>query len=868
MAIIQEILKWSKDLSAWQQDAIARLYSDRTLSPDDLDDLLALAKAEVGIPDPKGRVPKKLNDAEIAPKAALNHQVKLVAVKNLVNVNAIAPDVRLPIAVDGVTVIYGENGAGKSGYSRVFKHACRARDRREQILPDAKLDKKAVGKAEALFEVQVENVVHDLAWRFGEEASELLASISIFDAHCARAYIDNHGDFAFVPYGLDILESLAGACKKLKESVNQEMAARAPSDAAYSVLAQEPTAVGIALRGIPGKTTARDIDVLAVLTQQDADRLIFLKKTLAEVDPKQKAQALRQKAARFEGLNSRLQLSLAIISADKVLELQALIDRSNAAKKAMELAAAEFQGTALEGTGGEAWKDLFKYAREFAKISHADHEFPKLSSSSLCPLCQNPLGDEGVQRLVRFDEFVERSVEKAAKEARDTAAVAFKTIRDATLDILLDDALKEELAEVNQQLLEYYVEIQHGLKTRQESIIRAAGGGIPWDGVFALQKETDASVASVAKDLIAQAVALEAAADEKAKLQMVKECAELESKKKLIDVKEAVLENIGKHSYRDKLQACLGTMDTGGISRKSTDLSRDIASQELADALNDELKRLKVNQLKVAMRPVTSAGRVSYKLTLELPGGGNPAAILSEGEQKAISLASFLAEIKLSGGGGGVVFDDPVSSLDHRRRWEVAERLAAEAKERQVIVFTHDIYFLCILEQHAKELGVPFTSNYIRRTSAGFGVHSDRMPFDLLGTKGRIGMLREMMNDVRQAAKVGDEDLQRSLTAAVYGKLRHAWERCVEEVLLNSAVQRFNEGVSTKNLRSVTVTNEDYKSINEGMTKCSKFEHDSAMRIERLPIPHPDEVREDIEKLDTWRNAVLARQKTLQAERP
>ncbi len=42
----------------------------------------------------------------------------------------------------------------------------------------------------------------------------------------------------------------------------------------------------------------------------------------------------------------------------------------------------------------------------------------------------------------------------------------------------------------------------------------------------------------------------------------------------------------------------------------------------------------------------------------------------------------------------GIVFDDPVSSLDHWRRRNVAQRLTKEAKTRQVVVFTHDTSFL------------------------------------------------------------------------------------------------------------------------------------------------------------------------------
>ena len=40
-----------------------------------------------------------------------------------------------------------------------------------------------------------------------------------------------------------------------------------------------------------------------------------------------------------------------------------------------------------------------------------------------------------------------------------------------------------------------------------------------------------------------------------------------------------------------------------------------------------------------------------------------------------------------------VIFDDPINSLDYRRMTEVVNRIAALSDTRQVIVFTHNIWF-------------------------------------------------------------------------------------------------------------------------------------------------------------------------------
>ena len=863
MTILQQIHAWSKDQPAWQQDAIARIYASRELSPEAVDDIYALAKIEAGIEDPKQRQPKALDDAQVAAPADPSRLVQLLAIKDLANVNALAPGGSLPVAEAGLTVIYGENGAGKSGYSRVLKHACRARDQREAILPDAKIDPAKAGKPAAKFEVAIDGAKAELAWTAGDTPPEPLSELAIFDTHCARAYIDNHGDFAYRPYGLDILESLVGLCGRLKTMATREKAANTPSNAAYAAIATDKTAVGRALLGIPPTTKAADIEALATMTEAELGRLDLLTKTLSEPDPKQKAQALRQRAGRLQELKARIDSAIPLVDDAKVAALRGLIDKSKAATAAAELAAADFKGRTgqLTGTGGEEWKALFESARAFAAISHPEHPLGELHDEMACPLCQNPLGTDGSARLAAFDAFIRQDSEAQAKNARAEAEAAFRALKAANVNLLIGPALAEELKGIEELLASQCSALQTSLTARQKQALESSAGKLPWEQIQAMPDDPGPKLEEHSNSLTEQAKALEATADEKAKAAMAQEKQELDARKRLSEIKDAVLDAIAKHDLCAKLQACIDAMDTRGISRKSTELSRTMASQELADALNAELRCLKVHELYVGMKPESPGGRTQFKLTLQLPGGGTPSAVLSEGEQRAIAIASFLAEIRLGKGRGGIVFDDPVSSLDHRRRWEVAERLAAESKVRQVIVFTHDIYFLAILEQKAEAVGAQMAKNYIRRTANGYGVHSQSLPFDVEGTKARVGQLKQMQAAVDKAKRDGDDDQHRMLTTATYGKLRQAWERCVEEVLLNGAVQRFGEGVSTQRLKAVVVTDDDYNQIEAGMSKSSKFEHDAASPVGRLPVPDPAELLADIESLETFRAAIDKRNK-------
>jgi len=251
-------------------------------------------------------------------------------------------------------------------------------------------------------------------------------------------------------------------------------------------------------------------------------------------------------------------------------------------------------------------------------------------------------------------------------------------------------------------------------------------------------------------------------------------------------------------------------------------------------------------------------GKTLHKLKLELPQARNPTDILSEGEQRAIAVGSFLAEVNIGKGTGGVIFDDPVSSLDHKRRERVATRLVQEATKRQVIILTHDVYFLCILMEEAGRIGVPITTQSLSQRPEGFGVADPRLPFEAMSTKARIGALRDMQQQIAKLHKNGDEPEFRKQTVDCYRQLRIAWERAVEEVLLQNVVLRFRKGIETKRLERVAVEDADYKTIEQAMTKCSNYAHDQAL-LGGAAFPEPDELLADINSLENWRIAVVNR---------
>jgi ABC-type cobalamin/Fe3+-siderophores transport system ATPase subunit len=123
-------------------------------------------------------------------------------------VNRIAPDQKIAFCDNGITIIYGMNGAGKSGYGRVLKHACRARDKGGAILPNVNLPGYSSNIPNGKFKISLNGKEHDLQWSYNSPSPELLSSISVFDTLCASSYL-KEGEAAYLPRGLDILEEFA-----------------------------------------------------------------------------------------------------------------------------------------------------------------------------------------------------------------------------------------------------------------------------------------------------------------------------------------------------------------------------------------------------------------------------------------------------------------------------------------------------------------------------------------------------------------------------------------------------------------------------------------------------------------------------------
>ena len=210
--------------------------------------------------------------------------------------------------------------------------------------------------------------------------------------------------------------------------------------------------------------------------------------------------------------------------------------------------------------------------------------------------------------------------------------------------------------------------------------------------------------------------------------------------------------------------------------------------------------------------------------------------VLSEGEHRCVALAAFMAELATADARSGIVFDDPVSSLDHMHRENVANRLAEEGKQRQIIVLTHDIAFLFLLHEASRERGTHINFRAINRGSDLAGYCQPNPPPNAQPVDKVIDAMQKQIDNRKIHYERGNKEEWYLTVRSLQEQLRTTWERCVEEAL-SPVMRRLTNKVDTKGLSKLTVlTLDDCRLMREAFGRCSNLLHSISEAL-NPPLP-------------------------------
>ena len=104
--------------------------------------------------------------------------------------------------------------------------------------------------------------------------------------------------------------------------------------------------------------------------------------------------------------------------------------------------------------------------------------------------------------------------------------------------------------------------------------------------------------------------------------------------------------------------------------------------------------------------------------------------------------------------------------------------------------------------------------------------------------------------------------------AYVYDLLRETWEAFIEQDILNATVRRHDTDVQTQRLMRVEIKDEDCKTIDEGVSKCSEWMagHDKSKALS-VNRPSPNEIRKDVQTLRAFSKQMKGRHEEVRKRR-
>jgi ABC-type uncharacterized transport system ATPase subunit len=703
-----------------------------------------------------------------------------------------------------------------------FQSAVLRRQGQSAGLPDVFANKRANSPPSARFTVEEGGTkLAPIGWLDdGKPSADVLGRFSIFDSKCASVHVDGENRIGVVPHNLDCFERLAHVCDRLRARLKEECDGLEKQLAGALPEAPKGTAAEAFLAALSKKNEA-DLTAACKWSEADQKRLTELADLLK--DPVAEAQKCERISAALKEFADQLKLASTALSDGKLAEIAALRRTAQDLRGLSNAsAAAAFAAEPLRGVGEEPWRAMFDAARGYSEQhAYPGEAFPRVDADAQCVLCQQTFDAAAQDRFARFAGFVTGAMNAKAGAAEVAREAALLAIRPTALPIAdLSKEARDYLAAANKPLGDNSAQYRNALQKRRTEVLaeRDASEALPENPDAALRSEVT-SLSAAAKEARALEEAGSAgAADIRA------EHPELSGRKILHDNASELKRRIGIYEKIAKIGVGMKACATKDISDHGSKLLKTHVTEALALALEDEQKKLGITSIPLSLTDRTSKAIIQHRLRLNgATLAADTSAVLSEGEHRAVALAAFLSELRMYPSKDAIIIDDPVSSLDHVRRAKVAERLVTEGQERQVIVFTHDLVFLCEVRHYAAKECAPLRVLGIRRGPHGFGsLDPDGEPWLTKHLPGRRQWLEAQLARLKKLHESADPDYEIQLRF-FYDRLRESWEKLIEERLFAQVVTRFQPQVQTMRLKEAVVDDDIVTQIHFGMTAVSSY---------------------------------------------
>lgn len=808
--IESEVLAWANERELWQQEVIRKLASGATFSDDEIEVLaqkLVDGKESDGTAVTASDIPR--SEGEIK-------TVSLSRIGNVQNINALLPEQSIDFPLTGLTLVYGDNGSGKSGYARVIKQFAGARHE-EDVLKNVFTGSDEEQQVEFKFRVNGENGFDPGA----EDPFEPLLAIQYYDEACGDVYIEDRSELSYRPSILDLFDRLVHVCGRIDAVIAKRLAANAESKPTLPDVHPD-SAAGKYLGVLSADTTPESIEVACGLpptAQTDLAETLSYEQRLATSSPANEKMLIAQRTSHLATIRDHCNDVVNRLKKDSIDHVDGLKQTAIQLRAAAQSASADkFDDEPIPGIGSESWRALWEAARAFSEAeAYHEHDFPVTENEAVCVLCQQQLVGDGADRMRRFAQFISDDTEQKARAAEAALAEEMRVLRDLAIlpanvsnaiaqTKTLDESLSDEAAA--------WLSVASEFRTSVVAFLEGSGERP--------NEVEDAPREAIQAQIDALGELSEGLDDAKFQSDLQAVTArkqELQSAIALADRRTDVEAEVRRLGERRTLESAKTHVATGPITRRATELATEHATEAVRQRFQEEALRLRVPRIELKMEGGAKAKQFHAPSLVGAVRSDRPKQVLSEGEQTAVSLAGFFTEAELDDSKSAMVLDDPVCSLDHKRRSLVAERIVEFAEDRQVVIFTHDIVFLRYLIKAAAARTLEPNEAYILTKDEVPGLIKTSFPWKAKDSKAQLGELEAQLDRIKRdrTSEGWDDDRYANEVSVWAGRLSEVWENMVEELIVNEVINPGTSAVHVDKFKIfVEVSDEDKRELKQG----------------------------------------------------
>ncbi|WP_224388939.1 ATP-binding protein [Pseudonocardia sp. ICBG1293] len=267
------LVEWANGQDAWVRELTAETILSRQAPSDPLlNAAYATFLAEKGLGDSDAPDIPKLE--LVAVDAAEEDTLELVSLASIEGVNALAADQELGFDSE-LTVLFGQNGSGKTGYARILKRISAVRTA-EDILPNAHavyLDTPSSPSADITY--RLSGTESSVRWR-DEAGLTPFTRISVFDASAVSLHVDSDLGYVYTPAELALFAHVATGIQGVQQRIASEVSTLAPGSNPLLSRFARGTKVYPVIETLGAATDLAELDALATLpddAESDRERL-------------------------------------------------------------------------------------------------------------------------------------------------------------------------------------------------------------------------------------------------------------------------------------------------------------------------------------------------------------------------------------------------------------------------------------------------------------------------------------------------------------------------------------------------------------------------------------------------------------------